>query len=171
MLHTMGSRGPTYYNRYPDEFKKFTPTCDTADIQNCSQESIVNTYNNTILYTDYIVSLAIDILKKFTQYESALIYVSDHGESLGENNIYLHGLPYNIAPVKQTQVPMLVWMSKTMQKLDFINYDCLKKKAKNGTFSHDNLFSSILGLLEVDSKIYRSEMDIFKECRTKQYAK
>lgn len=171
VLHTMGSHGPTYYNRYPDEFKKFTPTCDTADIQNCSREAIVNTYDNTILYTDHVVSSAIDILKKFPQYEAGLIYVSDHGESLGENNIYLHGLPYNIAPQEQTQVPMLFWASDTMKKLDYIDYECLKKKATTQSFSHDNLFSSILGLLEIDSKTYRPEMDIFKMCRTKNFMK
>lgn len=171
VLHTMGSHGPTYYNRYPDEFKKFTPTCDTADIQNCSREAIVNTYDNTILYTDHVVSSAIDILKKFPQYEAGLLYVSDHGESLGENNIYLHGLPYNIAPQEQTQVPMLFWASDTMKKLDYLDYECLKKKATTQSFSHDNLFSSILGLLEIDSKTYRPEMDIFKTCRTKDFMK
>lgn len=168
VLHTMGSHGPTYYNRYPDEFKKFTPTCDTADIQNCTQESIVNTYDNTILYTDHIVSSAIDILKKFPQYESGLIYVSDHGESLGENNLYLHGLPYNIAPKEQTQVPMLLWMSSAMKKYDYVDYDCLKNRAKTEDFSHDNLFHSILGLLEIKTNAYKVDMDIFSGCRTKK---
>ena len=94
----MGSHGLTYYKRYPDAFKKFSPACDTADLQNCSREQIINTYDNTILYSDYIISSVIDALKKHPELNSSMIYISDHGESLGENNIYLHGLPYAIAP-------------------------------------------------------------------------
>ncbi len=167
-LHTMGSHGPTYYNRYPDNFKKFTPTCDTADIQNCSQEEIINTYDNTILYTDYIISSTIDMLKKHPEYEAGLIYVSDHGESLGENNIYLHGLPYKIAPRDQTHVPMVLWMSETMKRWDYVNYECVKKEADEKTYTHDNIFHSILGLLEIKTHLYNKEYDIFKNCRTKE---
>ena len=168
VLHTIGSHGPTYYKRYPDEFKKFKPTCDTAQIQDCTKEQIINTYDNTILYTDHIVSEAIDILKKFPQFEAGLIYVSDHGESLGEKNIYLHGIPYAIAPDEQTQVPMVLWMSETMKRWDYVDYDCMKKEAKNNTYSHDNLFHSILGLLEIKTKVYSKEYDIFRNCRTKE---
>lgn len=167
VMHTMGSHGPTYYLRYPDEFKKFKPTCDTAEIQDCTREQIINTYDNTILYTDYVVSSMIDILKEFPQYEAGLLYVSDHGESLGENNIYLHGLPYKIAPQEQTHVPMLVWLSKTMQKYDYIDYKCLKQAAENGKYSHDNLFHSVTGLLEVKTTAYDERYDIFDKCRTK----
>lgn len=117
VLHTMGSHGPTYYKRYPEQFKKFTPTCDTANLQDCTQEQIINTYNNTIVYTDYIISSVIDILKNQKQLETAMLYVSDHGESLGENNIYLHGLPYAIAPKEQKQVPMILWLSDTKKHL------------------------------------------------------
>lgn len=166
VLHTIGSHGPTYYRRYPPEFKKFTPTCDTEEIQTCTQEQIINTYDNTILYTDHIVSSVIDILKKFPHYESGLLYVSDHGESLGENGVYLHGLPYSIAPKEQTSVPMLLWMSEVMKKSDHIDYDCLKKKAAEGNFSHDNLSHSLLSLMEVDSKWYDKKMDFFEGCRT-----
>ncbi len=166
VLHTIGSHGPTYYRRYPPEFKKFTPTCDTEEIQTCTQEQIINTYDNTILYTDHIVSSVIDILKKFPHYESGLLYVSDHGESLGENGVYLHGLPYSIAPKEQTSVPMVLWMSEVMKKSDHIDYDCLKKKAAEGNFSHDNLSHSLLSLMEVDSKWYDKKMDFFEGCRT-----
>ncbi|MCL2473299.1 MAG: phosphoethanolamine--lipid A transferase [Alphaproteobacteria bacterium] len=167
VLHTMGSHGPTYYQRYPDEFKKFTPTCDTADIQNCTLPQIVNTYDNTILYTDYIVSSAIDILKKFPQYEAGLAYVSDHGESLGENNVYLHGMPYKIAPTEQTEVPMILWMNENMKTFDYVDYGCMKKEAKQNIYSHDNLFHSILGLLEIQTKEYDRNLDMFRNCRTK----
>lgn len=167
VLHTMGSHGPTYYQRYPEEFKKFTPTCDTADIQNCTQQQIINTYDNTILYTDYIVSSAIDTMKKFPQYEGGVIYVSDHGESLGENNIYLHGMPYTIAPNEQTEVPMVVWMNDTMKKWDFVDYACLKEQAKHKIYSHDNLFHSVLGLLEIKTSQYDKSLDLFTPCRVK----
>ena len=165
VLHTIGSHGPTYFRRYPEQFKKFTPTCDTEEIQTCTQEQIVNTYDNTILYTDYIVSSVIDILKKFPAYESGLLYVSDHGESLGENGVYLHGVPYAIAPKEQTSVPMVLWMSEVMKKSDHLDYECLKKKAQTGQFSHDNLSHSILSLMEVDSRVYDPKMDFFDECR------
>jgi len=167
VLHTMGSHGPTYYQRYPNQFKKFQPTCDTADIQNCSLTQIINTYDNTILYTDYIVSSAIDIVKKFPQYEAGVLYVSDHGESLGENNIYLHGMPYKIAPTEQTEIPMVMWMNRNMKKWDFIDYECLRNNAKANTYSHDNLFHSVLGLLEIKTNQYQQNMDLFHDCRTK----
>ena len=167
VLHTMGSHGPTYYQRYPEEFKKFKPTCDTADIQNCTTEQIINTYDNTILYTDYIVSSAIDILKKFPQYEAGVLYVSDHGESLGENNIFLHGMPYKIAPDEQTQIPLVMYMNENMKRWDYIDYDCMKKQAAKNVYSHDNLFHSVLGLLEIDTKVYDRDYDFFKACRTK----
>ena len=166
VLHTIGSHGPTYYRRYPDEFKQFTPTCDTEEIQTCTKEQIVNTYDNTILYTVHILSSIIDILKKFPAYETGLLYVSDHGESLGENGIYLHSLPYWIAPKEQTSVPMIVWMSEVMKNSSHIDYDCLKKKAAVGNFSHDHLSHSLLALMEVDSKWYDKKLDIFDSCRT-----
>jgi lipid A ethanolaminephosphotransferase len=166
ILHTMGSHGPTYYNRYPDKFKKFTPTCDTADIQNCSRERIINTYDNTILYTDYIISSVIDMLRQHPEYESGLIYASDHGESLGENNIYLHGFPYRLAPEEQKRVPLILWMSETMKRWDYVDYDCLKKEAAEKNYTHDNLYHSVIGLLEVRTHTYDRAYDIFKNCRT-----
>ena len=168
VLHTMGSHGPTYYKRYPDDFKKFMPTCDTADIQNCTREQVINTYDNTILYTDYILSSVIDMLKKHPEYEAGLLYVSDHGESLGENNIYLHGLPYKLAPKEQKHVPMILWMNETMKRWDYVDYECLRKDAAENTFTHDNLYHSIIGLLEVKTFTYDKELDFFKNCRTKE---
>ena len=165
VLHTIGSHGPTYYKRYPDNFRQFTPTCNTAEIQKCTREEIANTYDNTILYTDFIVSRAIHILKKFPHLESGLLYVSDHGESLGENNIYLHGLPYPIAPEEQKKVPMILWMSENMKKLDHLDYSCIAKKAKEDTFSHDNIFHTLLALMEIRSKTYDKSLDMFDSCR------
>ncbi len=165
VLHTIGSHGPTYYKRYPDNFRQFTPTCDTAEIQKCTREEIANTYDNTILYTDFVVSRAIHILRKFPHLESGLLYVSDHGESLGENNIYLHGLPYPIAPEEQKKVPMILWMSENMKKLDHLDYSCIAKKAKEDTFSHDNIFHTLLALMEIRSKTYDKSLDMFDSCR------
>lgn len=170
VLHTMGSHGPTYYKRYPPEFAKFSPACNTADIQDCTNEEIVNTYDNTIAYTDSIVAGAIEILQKFPQFESGLLYVSDHGESLGENGIYLHGFPYAIAPEVQKHVPMVLWLSEKMKKYDRIDYACLKRRAASGEYSHDNLFHSLLSLLKIKSKMYKPEMDLFLPCRTGGYA-
>ena len=162
----MGSHGPAYYKRYPDKFKVFQPTCDTADIQGCSREAIVNTYDNTILYTDYVVSRAIKELKKYPRYEAGLMYVSDHGESLGENGIYLHGFPYKIAPKEQKGVPMILWLSETMQRKDRMDYGCLKKLSKNNSFSHDNLYHTLLVLLEIKTNTYEKGLDAFAPCRT-----
>ena len=167
VLHTIGSHGPTYYKRYPETFHKFRPTCDTADIQNCTREEIINTYDNTVLYTDSVVSRAIGILKKFPHLEAGLLYVSDHGESLGENNIYLHGLPYSIAPDEQKKIPMILWMSDTMKKLDHLDYGCIARQAREKTWSHDNLFHTLLALMEIRSSTYDRTLDIFDACRTK----
>lgn len=166
VLHTIGSHGPTYYNRYPKAFRKFTPTCDTNEIQSCSQEQLVNTYDNTVLYVDYIVDKAIKLLQsKQDKFTTSLVYLSDHGESLGENGIYLHGLPYSIAPDTQKHVPMLLWLSGDYQKRYGVNYDCLKKESTQNEYSQDNLFSTMLGILGVETTEYRAADDILKTCR------
>ncbi|MCD8352257.1 MAG: phosphoethanolamine--lipid A transferase [Planctomycetaceae bacterium] len=168
VLHMMGSHGPSYYRRYPDSFRVFTPTCDTAEIQSHPREEIVNTYDNTILYTDHVISETIDILKRFPQYEAGMIFVSDHGESLGENGMYLHGFPYSLAPNEQVHIPMLLWMSETMRREDHVDYEKLKAAADSMKLSHDNLFHSILGLVEIDSDLYDPGLDLFKPFRTKK---
>lgn len=164
VLHTMGSHGPTYYKRYPEKFRHFTPTCDTANLQDCTKNEIVNTYNNTIVYTDYIISSAIDILKQYPELQSNMLYVSDHGESLGENNIYLHGLPYLIAPDYQKKVPMILWLNQDTEKEMKVDEKCLREYAKTGDFSHDNIFHSVLKLLGVKTKAYDENLDIFAKC-------
>ena len=166
VLHTIGSHGPTYYNRYPKAFRKFTPTCDTNEIQSCTQEQLVKTYDNTVLYVDYIVDKAIKLLQsKQDKFTTSLVYLSDHGESLGENGIYLHGLPYSIAPDTQKHVPMLLWLSDDYQKRYGVNYDCLKKASAQNEYSQDNLFSTMLGILGVETTEYRAADDILKTCR------
>lgn len=164
VLHMMGSHGPTYFKRYPDKFKRFVPSCDTADLQRCTREQIVNTYDNTILYSDYIISSVIDILKQHPNLESSMLYVSDHGESLGENNLYLHGFPYSLAPDEQKKVPMILWLSEKMRQAAAFDRRCLLLKGKNQAYSHDNFFHSVLRLLGIKSVLYDKKLDIFDEC-------
>lgn len=164
VLHMMGSHGPTYFKRYPDKFKRFLPACDTANLQNCSQEQIVNTYNNTILYTDYVISSVINILNRQPQLQSGMLYASDHGESLGENNLYLHGLPYAIAPDEQKKIPMIMWLSTDLQKALRLNRSCLNEKAATQSFSHDNYFHTVLRMLFIDTTAYDRQLDIFSRC-------
>jgi len=165
-LHIIGSHGPTYYLRYPPEHRKFTPDCPRSDIQNCSAEALMNTYDNTILYTDYILSQVVNKLKQHQEkFDTAMFYLSDHGESLGEKGMYLHGAPYSIAPIEQTSIPMLAWFSEDFSQDNHLNMACLAKEAEKGGFSHDNLFDSLLGLMNVQTQVYQPELDIFARCR------
>ncbi|RSV91640.1 phosphoethanolamine transferase EptA [Klebsiella aerogenes] len=166
VLHTIGSHGPTYYNRYPAEFKKFTPTCDTNEIQSCTQQQLTNTYDNTILHVDYVVDKAIKLLQsKQDRFTTSLVYLSDHGESLGEDGVYLHGLPYSIAPDTQKHVPMLLWLSPDYQQRYGVSSQCLQQQAKTNDYSQDNLFSTLLGLLGVDTREYQAKDDLLTPCR------
>lgn len=161
VLHQMGNHGPAYYKRYPKDFEKFTPTCQTNQLEQCSQAEISNTYDNALLYTDYFLSKTIKFLKNNdNQFETALLYVSDHGESLGENNLYLHGLPYMIAPDEQTHVPMIMWFGDGPDN-DEINSSLLKQKIHT-KLSHDNIFHTILGLMNIESEVYNENMDIIE---------
>ncbi|ELI8804079.1 phosphoethanolamine transferase EptA [Klebsiella michiganensis] len=166
VLHTIGSHGPTYYNRYPAQFKQFTPTCDTNEIQSCTQQQLTNTYDNTILYVDYVVDKAIKLLQsKQDKFTTSLVYLSDHGESLGEDGVYLHGLPWSIAPETQKHVPMLLWLSADYQQRYGVSSQCLQQKAKTQAYSQDNLFSTLLGLLGVSTREYQATDDILTPCR------
>jgi len=166
VLHTIGSHGPTYNHRYPAAFRKFTPTCETNQIQECSQEQLVNTYDNTILYADYIVDKAIELLKAHQdRFTTSLVYLSDHGESLGEKGVYLHGLPYAIAPEVQTRVPLLIWLSPDYQQRYGVDGNCLRQQAAAHSWSHDNLFSTMLGITGVQTREYVPSADMLSACR------
>lgn len=168
VLHTIGSHGPTYNHRYPPAFRKFTPTCETKQIQECSQAQLINTYDNTILYADYIVDKAIELLKAHQEeFTTSLVYLSDHGESLGEKGVYLHGLPYAIAPEAQTRVPLLIWLSPDYQQRYAVDYKCLSQQATTQKYSQDNLFSTMLGITGVQTREYVSSDDIVASCRNK----
>jgi len=165
VMHQLGNHGPAYYKRYPPAFRKFEPVCETADLAKCSREAVVNAYDNALLYTDHMLAQTIAFLKKQeTKYDSAMIYFSDHGESLGENGLYLHGVPYSIAPKEQTHVPMLMWFSPGYANSFALDVDCLRRRAVQPA-AHDNLFHSVLGLLDVKTDIYESSMDLAVGCR------
>jgi lipid A ethanolaminephosphotransferase len=187
VFHTIGSHGPKYYKRYPDKFRVFKPTCDTAQIHDCDRESLINTYDNTIYYADFVIESVIDALDDAQNLQSALIYASDHGESLGEaasfykrqiaasikgqasssksSGIYLHGMPYTIAPEEQIKVPMLLWLDNDFLNAEKIDLNCLQTNAKTGEFSHDFLFHSLLTLLDIETKLYKSELDFIAPCK------
>lgn len=163
VLHQLGNHGPAYSRRYPEAFRRFTPTCDTAELGKCSQQQIVNSYDNALLYTDHFLDQTISRLKAQTTHDAALIYVSDHGESLGEKGLYLHGLPYSIAPKEQTEVPMIMWLSNSFASSFGLDSACLKKQAQEQV-SHDYLFHSILGMLQVTTTVYDKAYDLTAHC-------
>jgi lipid A ethanolaminephosphotransferase len=166
VLHQLGNHGPAYYKRYPAEFRRFTPTCDTDDLSRCSREEIANSYDNAVLYTDHALARTIDMLKsQQAHYDTALLYVSDHGESLGEKGLFLHGMPYAIAPSEQTKVPMAMWFSPGYAKSFGLDLACLRLRARQPA-SHDNVFHSILGLLDVRTGVLDPSMDLSATCRS-----
>lgn len=167
IMHQMGSHGPAYYKRVPDSFKKFQPECATNTLQDCTRAQVVNAYDNTLVYTDYFLNEVVKFLKdKEGHTQSAMIYVADHGESLGENNIYLHGLPYAIAPDVQKRVPWISWLSNDFLLRTGIKPDCLNQQ-KDKRLSHDNYFHSVLGLLDIQTSLYRPELDVYASCSSK----
>lgn len=166
VLHQKGSHGPAYARRYPAKFGRFGPVCDAADFEKCSPESITAAYDNTIVYTDYFLSKAIDLLRDSSQQygvDTSLVYFSDHGESLGENNLYLHGAPYMIAPSEQTHVPFMLWMSEGFSERFQIDRTCLNARRKQ-PFSHDNIFHSVLGMLNVNTAVFNPRLNLFSAC-------
>ena len=165
VMHLMGLHGPAYFQRYPAEFRRFTPTCDTTQLETCTHQQIVNTYDNGMLYSDHVIASMIDFLKtQAGSRDTALLFVSDHGESLGENNLYLHSIPWSIAPDTQTHVPMVLWLSPEFRQAAGLREDCLRQRAAQPA-SHDNLFHTVLGLMGVGTSVYESGMDLTAGCR------
>ncbi len=164
VLHQLGNHGPSYFQRYPEQFRQFSPTCDTPDLGKCSREQIVNAYDNAVRYTDHFLSRTIAALRGMEDYDTAMIYLSDHGESLGEKGLYLHGMPYAIAPAEQTRVPMLMWLSPGFASDRGLDLQCLRQRAGQRT-DHDNLFPSVLGLMQVRTSVYDRSRDVFADCQ------
>jgi lipid A ethanolaminephosphotransferase len=166
VLHQKGSHGPAYYKRYPSRFRVFTPECSSDSPQNCATGEIVNAYDNTIVYTDYFLHRTIDLLRtRFASDNTMLLYFSDHGESLGENGIYLHGLPYMVAPDEQTHVPFIAWLSDSYAREHGVDRQCLESHHDH-LYSHANLFHILLGSFEVQTGVYRRDRDVLAACRT-----
>lgn len=165
VLHTLGSHGPAYYRRYPKRFAVFQPECRDNSPQSCTHDDVENAYDNTIVYTDFVLDKMIKLLKN-QQYpsESFLFYVSDHGESLGEGGVYLHGLPYYIAPKSQTNVPMIIWFSDEYSVRHGIDAGNIASMA-NTNFSHDNISHTLLGFFNVNTDSYIESLDIFPRSR------
>lgn len=163
VLHQLGNHGPSYFQRYPDNFRKFTPPCQNPELGNCTPQQIVNAYDNAVLYTDHFLARTIHELQAMDDYDTALVYVSDHGESLGEKGLYLHGVPYAIAPAEQTSVPMVMWFSQRFANARGLDTACLAQRARQRT-DHDVLFSSLLGLMQVKTKAYDPTQDVFASC-------
>ena len=167
VLHQKGSHGPAYAKRYPANFKVFGPVCETGELVNCSQASIVAAYDNTILYTDHVLASAIALLERSSRedaVDTSLIYFSDHGESLGEGNLYLHGAPYFISPKEQRQVPFMLWLSDGFRTRFQVDQRCLQARAGQ-KFDHDFIFHSMLGLLNISTAVYNPKFDLFNACR------
>lgn len=163
VLHQMGSHGPAYYKRSPPPFQRFQPMCNSKAIQGCSQQELINSYDNSIAYTDHVLSATIDTLKHLHHYQSAFWYLSDHGESTGEHGLYLHGSPYAIAPQQQTHIPMILWFSPQWQKHNIQHVNCLKHSQQK-ILSQDDLFSTLLNVLDIKSNVMRSEFNLLQQC-------
>ena len=164
-LHLIGSHGPTYYKRYPESFARFKPDCRTSDLQKCTDAQIVNSYDNTILFTDYLMSkIVADLKTRNKTYQTALLYMSDHGESLGENGLYLHGMPYSVAPEVQKHVPFMLWLSDEMAAQKTMDMECLHRTAQTGKFSHDNLSHTLLNFMDVHTASYDQNLDVLYAC-------
>lgn len=165
VLHQLGSHGPAYYQRYSEQERLFQPDCRTAEFADCTEAEIRNAYDNTIVATDRMLAQIIDLLaSRSDRIASSMIYMSDHGESLGEKGLYLHGMPYLFAPEEQTHVPFVMWLSQSYSNLFGTTTQCLESHATDPT-SHDNLFHTVLGLMDVKAAHYDPALDVTAECR------
>lgn len=164
VMHQMGGHGPAYYKRSPQASKKFLPECTDNALQSCSREGLLNAYDNSIVYTDQLLASSIQWLKAQEAHSApALLYLADHGESLGENNLYLHGMPYGIAPDVQKRVPWITWLSPGFEQRGKLTTACLKQQL-DAPVSHDNYFHSVLGLMNVQTGVYKPALDIYARC-------
>lgn len=164
VLHQQGNHGPEYFKRSLAEQKQFFPECETNLLNECQQQEIINAYDNAILATDELLNNTITLLQSLSdEFDTSMLYVSDHGESLGENGVYLHGLPYWMAPDSQTKVPLLMWFSEKAISDNMLNTACIKNNALQ-TNSHDMLFDSLLDLMQIETRNARKQQDIFWGC-------
>ena len=152
ILHTSTSHGPCYVNKYPSCFEVFTPVISNTEEARSNLQALVNAYDNSILYTDYLLSDLIDTLSVIEDRKCAMIYVSDHGESLGENNLFMHGMPLSVAPREQYEIPFIMWLSD--------DYRQVKNIAE--TIDQHYVFHTVLNLLGMQSPVYDENRDLLK---------
>ena len=165
VLHQLGSHGPVYFRRYPRALARFLPACESDDLHQCTRAEITNAYDNALLYTDHVLSSLVAKPAAADGVDTAMIYVSDHGESLGENNLYLHGLPYGIAPDVQKRVPIMMWFSPGLPRALGLDVACVQRRDLQ-TAAHDQLFHTVLGLLDVQTALYEAALDLSGGCRS-----
>ncbi|MCZ7558749.1 MAG: sulfatase-like hydrolase/transferase [Burkholderiaceae bacterium] len=166
VMHQMGSHGPAYFRRTPPGRKPFQPECASNTLSDCTAESLRNAYDNTIAYTDHFLDLALQWLKTRADagaWDTGLVYVSDHGESLGENGLYLHGVARALAPREQTQVPMVLWLSPGLQRRDGLRGECPGERAAQPV-SHDHLFHTVLGVMDIATGVHDRSLDALAPC-------
>jgi lipid A ethanolaminephosphotransferase len=166
VLHMLGNHGPSYFRRYPPAFARFQPACQSDDLQHCSQQEIVNAYDNALLYTDHVLaSLVAKLQAAAGDVDTVMLYVSDHGESLGEHRLYLHGLPWAIAPDTQKRVPMTMWFSAGAPMSLGLSLPCLARRSQ-APVAHDHVFHTVLGLLDVQTALHEAPFDLGHGCRS-----
>lgn len=165
VLHQVGSHGPAYYERTRPEFEPFKPICNTNTIQNCDHQTLINTYDNSIVYTDYILSQVINNLQENQKYQTGFWYLSDHGESTGESGLYLHGAPYAFAPSQQTHIPMMMWFSGAWDKNNMGQVSCLQSQ-QTKLVGQDNLFPTMLGLLDIKTQVINPNLNMLSYCHS-----
>tara|TARA_R110002073_G_scaffold4803_4_gene30471 strand:- start:2837 stop:4471 length:1635 start_codon:yes stop_codon:yes gene_type:complete len=159
MLHFAGSHGPEYFRRYPPEYQVFTPICRTTLVADCTREELVNAYDNSIRFTDYALSQLIGQLQALPDTRATMLYVADHGQALGENGIYLHGLPNSMAPESQRRIPLMLWFDDEVAQARGLDRAAMSRPIEN---PQDMIFHTVLGALRVQSPIYRAEYDLFQ---------
>lgn len=165
VMHQAGSHGPDYFKRSPPDLKHFQPECLSNALQECAREQVVNGYDNTLVTTDRLLARSIGWLQRQQQsFDVGMLYVSDHGESLGENGLYLHGLPYAMAPRTQTHVPLLLWVPAGAGLAATLKPGCLPALRDQPT-SHDNVFHTVMGWVGARADVYRPAEDLLARCR------
>ena len=168
VLHMNGSHGPAYYQRYPAQFETFSPACNTNSIENCSKQELDNVYDNTIVYTDAVLASVIQTLAQ-QDAQVAMLYLSDHGESLGENGWYLHGTPYRLAPQEQKHIPMIFWANTDFYTQHQIDAQCMQEQRQRSDVSQDNLFHTLLFGLDIQTDLYQSSLNLLAACQQKNH--
>jgi lipid A ethanolaminephosphotransferase len=164
VMHQMGSHGPAYFKRSPPDLKPFQPECRSNALQQCPREQVVNAYDNTIATTDRLLARSIAWLQTQQSFDVGMLYVSDHGESLGEKGLYLHGMPYAMAPREQTHVPMILWLPEGSALAGSLKPGCLAG-LRDQPASHDHLFHTAMGWVGARADVYKPEWDLLAACR------